>query len=77
MAPHEYSASNLERLLLQYVAFVSLDSLPQCGMLSGHVYFHSRCFMGVQNVVNCGYRAGGSLDWIEYLPGASIEGMVG
>ena len=51
-ASDEDSAASLEGLLLGFAAFVSLDSLAECGIFSGDVDFHSRCFMGIQNVGN-------------------------
>jgi len=59
-----------------FAAFVSLDSLVESSMLSGHVYFHSHCFMDVEDIVHSWYLAGGSLDRAKYLLGASIEGMM-
>ena len=44
-------------------------------MLSGHVYFHSRCSMDIEDVVHSWYLAGRSLARVEYLPGESNEGM--
>ena len=32
--------------------------------------------MGIQDRVYCWYLAGRSLDWVEYLPGSSIEGLI-
>jgi len=46
-------------------------------MLSDHVHFHSRCLMGIEYLLNSWYLAGRSLDRVEYLPRASIEGLVG
>jgi len=37
----------LEGFRYEFTVFVSLDSLAEGSLLSGHVYFHSRCFMCV------------------------------
>ena len=44
---NKYSAAVREGLPEGLAAFVCLDSLAEGGVLSGHVHFHSRCFMVV------------------------------
>src|SRR6266404_7232247 len=70
------SAAILEGLLKGFASFVCLYCLAEGGMFSGHIYFHSCCLMVVQDLVHCWYLAGGSVNWVEYLPRAAIEGLV-
>ena len=70
------SAAILEGLSKWFVVFVCLDSLAQGSMLSGHVYFHSSCFMNTQDLVNCWCLAGRSLYWVKYRSGSSMESLI-
>ena len=46
-ASDKNSAAILEGFHYGFAVFVSMDSLAEGSMLSGHVYFHCRCFLGV------------------------------
>ena len=73
---NKYPAAVREGLPGGLAEFICLDSLGEGGMLSGHVYFHSRYLMVVYDLINTWYLGGRSLNRIEYLPRASIKGLV-
>ena len=48
MSSPKYAAAVREGLPEGLAAFICLDSLAVGGVFSGHVHFHSRCFMVVR-----------------------------